>query len=84
MKDDVPAPAGPSRPPWETALYQSVQKLEERVVVAERERDEAILRAHTLGARVAECRKRLETWELRRQAWGRERADLLRQIGVKE
>lgn len=91
MSGEIPSPAGsrrqaePSRdgvgkPPWESALYEAVRALERRVAEAERERDELIMKVHVLTKRLGECRGRLDNWELRRQSWGRERAELLKRL----
>ena len=89
MNDEIPSPAGtgppappphdgPVRLPWESALYDAVRALEQRAREAERERDRLILRVHKLEGQLRECRTRLENWKLRREAWRRERAELLR------
>ena len=89
MKRQIPSPAGQRRQaepvrdgqlPWESALYDAVGRLEQRAVAAERERDEMALANQQLRSKLAACRERLENWELRRQAWTRERNQLLRRL----
>jgi DNA-binding transcriptional regulator YiaG len=79
----IPSPAGERQHnglPWESALYEAVRALEGRAVRAERERDEMALSNQQLRAKLAACRERLQNWELRRQAWTRERRTLLGQL----
>lgn len=91
MSDDVPSPAGQRRPaepsrdgltgmPWESALYDAVRALERRVNAAEAERDKLVLEVHMLNQKVWDARRRLENWQLRQQAWHRERDELLRRL----
>ena len=60
----------PTKPPWEQAMYLQVQKLEGQLQICKAERAR-------LQARVADLSHRNENWQLRRQAWARERAELL-------
>ena len=75
-KEAVRAPAQgrpvseePRKPPWETALYQAVGKAQ--MEVKELKAENARLRA-----RIADLTHRLENWQLRRDAWHRERNQL--------
>lgn len=89
MSDEIPSPAGVRRPaepsrngptqlPWESAIYEAVRALERRVEEAERERDQLVMENHVLRKRLRESRERLANWELRRQAWRREREEVMR------
>lgn len=91
MSDEIPSPAGRRRPaprspegpsglPWEGALYAAVAALERRAEAAERERNELLVFNHQLRKALREARGRLENWELRRQAWKRERDELLQRL----
>ena len=67
----VPARAGGiTRFPWESALFSVVEKLEDELRACKGERAK-------LQARVVDLQRRLENWQLRQQAWQRERDELL-------
>lgn len=89
MSEKTPSPArrqaepsrnGMASPPWDQALLASVRNLERRVVEAETGRTEALDAAQHAQAKLRECRRRLENWKLRQQAWTEERSELLRRL----
>jgi len=69
---------GPVKLPWEDALYDAVRALERRLSEAEAERDQLVMECHLLRKQLRACRERLQNWQLRQQAWRRERAEILR------
>jgi chromosome segregation ATPase len=70
--------------PWESALYQAVARMEDRLAEARRHYAELQADLAVERARLAECRGRLENWKLRQQAWQRERAELLARLGERD
>lgn len=90
MSDETPSPAtrravqaqpaernGLARLPWEGALFAAVSELEAQLVACRKEN--ATLRARLSHAREW-ARKSNENWALRREAWHRERAELLARL----
>lgn len=61
------------KPPWESALYEAMRKQEGQLRQCKAERAR-------LQARVVDLTHRLENWQLRREAWARERAELLQRL----
>lgn len=89
---DVPSPAravqtkpaerhGLSPLPWESALYSAVSALEAELLACRKENAELHADIAQLRARLAQARKVHANWLLRRDAWHRERAELLARLG---
>jgi len=86
LRDDIPSPPTVRRAddvnglqplPWHTALYATVQQLEERLAESERERARMTAIITKQGKQLYDARARLERWARRQQAWTRERNTLL-------
>lgn len=73
----------PRQMPWETALYDAVSKVEDRLAEARRLYAEQKAELMAERAKVREARRRLENWKLREAGWHAERAELLRRLGEK-
>jgi len=66
-----------------TAIYETSRKQAELLDECKADRLRLITLVGKLRARLVEARERQELWELRRQAWTRERAFLLSQLDGK-
>jgi len=88
MADEVPSPAarravqttsaerdGLAPLPWQSALYDAVRALEARLNKCRRENARLMADISQLNARLYRANQARERWQLRQQAWHRERAD---------
>jgi hypothetical protein len=63
-----------------SALYAQAERQAAQLEQCGRERASLVVTVGKLRTQLRESRERLELWELRRQAWTRERAELLRRL----
>lgn len=77
---------GLSALPWHSALYQAVRALEAQLDACRKENTELHITVSQLSARLTKARhwarESNERWRLRQEAWHRERAELLRRLGI--
>lgn len=65
------------RKPWNEAIYADLRAAEDKLEIARQEYLKLLVANRKLRKQLYEARQRLERWEERRQAWTRERADLI-------
>jgi len=93
MADEVPSPAarravqtspaerdGLAPLPWQSALYDAVRALEARLNKCRRENARLMADISQLNARLYRANQARERWQLRQQAWHRERAELVARL----
>lgn len=94
MSDEIPSPAdrrpvqaepaerhGLTRLPWESALFETMRELEAQLNICREENVRLRLADTQLKAKLRHAHHLLDNWRLRREAWVRERRELLDRLG---